>query len=631
MPLEVPRYDEPQVRQAPVQGPRAQPRLPIEAAGGGNAAAGVFHAAGDLAQTGGKINEQAFNRDAEASIRDYMGQLSAEETRLKVKMRELKGSNAFGATDQALKEFDQSRDKLLRDITNPLVKDRVGAHADAYRKSLFEAGEIYVAGQREEHDKLRTAALVANERNNAVTGYIDPDSPTKPARVMAAIARQRAAVADRLRGQDRNTVESAQATEESRTHMDVLDRMLVGGNDALAREYYAANQAGFYGDDKTQAERKLQAQSTLGAASRLVDGAFTDTTQQVPTGGNNWTTTGTAAVKTIEEFRSRLPKDLDPKTKELALDLARARFRDIHVADEQHQDGIFGDLWNRITTTGVLPLGEMTVLSPERQRALSTYAKMRARGEEPETDPAVLTDIYALPKGELAKMSKEQLLATYKNSLSPTKYDWLLDRWAAARDQKGEKYQSLIGDDDRILRAAQGLGLGGIKATDDYKAIKEKPEKSEALWRLREAVDARMVAFHADKKVNPDDKQKADIVAGVVRDFSKKVIIEHYDSTGQKDAFTDDYGNRMEYPDQERRIAELSAGQIRSSVFKMPWSTRQSFFNVANSAGLVRSGTSFKAWEDSNRERVNLAFLALELGGEHATDQVIERILTTGK
>lgn len=628
MPLEVPRYDQPHVRPAPMPGPPRRQEAPIEAFGGGPAAAGASRAAGDLAAAGGRIAGQEWNREAEAVIRDYLGQLSAEESRLALKAKALKGSEAFEATDQVLKEFDSSRDKLLQSISNPHVRDRVSAHAPSFRESLFRTSELHVAGERENHGRQRTAALVKQERSNAIDGYVDPDNPTKPLRVTKAIARQRAAIADQLRGQAPETIEAAQAMEESKTHLEVIDRMLTGGNDALAQKYYEANQAGFFGDDKTQVEKALQSGSRLGAASRLVEDAFTAKFEKTATGGNNWTLKEIPATRTIEEFRATLPKDLDDKTREIALDLARTRIRDRHMADEQRQDLDFKEAWNVVAAGGAVSPLKMQGLDPERQRALNTFSRQLARGEEPETNPVVLTEIYAMPKDALAKLSQEQLLARYRNSLSPVKYDWLLDRWAAARDAKVEKFQSLISDEERILKAAQGLGIGGIEPKDTYEEIKKKEDKAAGLWKLRQAVDARMAADHAASGKNPDDKRKAEILAGVVRDLSKEFVIEHYDMTGQKDAFTDDFGRRHEYPDTKLRLMDITPGHVKNSIFKMPWKTRQEFFNLAN-AGKPFGLDAFKNWEDANRERVNLAYLALEAG--EADDKTIQRILMTGK
>lgn len=622
MALEVPRYDEPLVRRTPIPGPVRNQPAPLEAFGGGQAAAGAFHAAGDLADLGGKINQQEFNAEAEASIRDYMGKLSAEEARLKAKMQTLKGTEALGATDQMLKEFDASKEKMLSGIANPVVKQKVDGHAAGFRSSLENSTELYAAGEKENADKKNTASLIASERNNAITGYVDPNSPTKPKRVMDAIARQRAAIGDQLHGQTQTTIETAQAIEESKTHSDVLERMLAGGNDLLAKEYYKANEAGFFGDDKTAAEKKLQAQSTLGAASRLVASAFDERTERVNTGGNNWTINQIPGVKTIEEFRAGLPKDLDDKTREVALDLARARFRDQHIADEQRQDSVFKDAWNTIAAGGMIPLAQMTSLDPERQRALNVYAKQVAKGgERDKSDPLVFAAFYAMTDRQLRDLTLEKLDSKIRPYFTTEAYEAAAKHWGAAHKDP-EAFKSLLSDQEITFSAFKSSGFGGIKKSDTLKGIEKDDDKADAFMQFKIAVDGARAKHLKDSGKNPDDDELKKIAGRVALRMAQTVSFDQYSFiTGDKLEEGALLGGLMK----DERIIDLKPNEIEKRFITMPWEFRQKMYNyAAGTPGGMAKGTPFKIWEDANRGRINRAFIAARLD---ASDEEIYQIL----
>ncbi len=534
MPLEVPRYDEPLVRPAPAPGPRQPQQAPLEAFGGGRAAEGAFRASGELAQAAGQINQQAFNQEAEAGIRDYVAQLSAEEARLKSNLQTLKGEEAFGATEKTLRDFDSSRDKLLSGIASPYVRDRVGAHSQAFRDSLFRSSEMYVAGEREDYAKRNTAALVSNERNNAGTDYVDPESPARPQRVMEAIARQRAAIADQLHGQSPQTIAAAQAIEESKTHSLVLDRMLAGGNDLLAKNYYEANQAGFFGEDKVQAERALEHSSYVGEAQRETDRIFAPTWKPIEgaLAGSGLKVQATPGAQNMDDVRKATVDIKDPKLRAAVEAMSRQRLEDMKHAERQRAMETYEAAAKLVDANPdtkpefLVPGGQWTQLPAEYRDALNR----RAAKEADDSKAWLQWMDFARDEQRTAALPRADFEAMFWSRLTPAHREKASDRWSSAGEAVAKggaklvEYKSFKTDKEEFLHALQRAQIGGITVDDTIETIQKDKTKRKAYIDYEDRVDDAFKKHLADTGKNPDDQAKQSIINKLImREKSVKI------------------------------------------------------------------------------------------------------------
>lgn len=607
MALEVPRYDERLVRPAPLPGPPRRSGQPLDAFGGGGAAEGAFRAAGDLAGTGGQIGQAGFNHEAEAAVRDYMGQLSAEEARISLKVKRAKGSDAFGATDQAMKEYDQSRDKILGGIGNVVVRDKVSAHAQSFRDSLFRASELHVAGERDNYDLQRTQALVKNERDNASSDYVDPDSPSKPKRVMESIARQRAAVADRMRGQAPETIAAAQAVEESKTHMAVLDRMLAGGNDALADEYYKANQAGFFGDDKAQAERALEHGSYLGKATRAVDFIFAP----------SWIgKTPSPGARTWSDVQKETSKIEDPKLRHLTEQLARQRLDD--MKRDEHQTAVENyEAAARIIDANpnkkpetLIPPAQWVALPAEYRDALSR----RAVKEMDDSKAWLAWMDFARDHRAAAALDKTDFEVMYWSHLNPTHREQAIKEWQTAGEAASKagakltEYNSLYTAREMILNSLRRAQIAGIDDEDTLATIQGDKDKRKALVDYTDRIEQAFRQHFADHSKMPDDTQKQSIIDRLIwRD--KEVKVER---------------PTMKWlPDVTRKLKDLSDDEIRridSGFDEIPVHSVDTIRRIASARfGLKLDPDTSSA----DKLRIARAYMASILG----KDDLVESIL----
>src|SRR5262245_14448061 len=124
----VPRYGEPQARQAPLPGVRVPTELPAAAAGGGEAAARAAGQARGLAQDAGALAAQEGEEAIRSTSAEYVTRISQEETRLKTKLAGVRGKGALEAADQTLAEFDKFHEGLGKEIENEEVRRRVQGH-----------------------------------------------------------------------------------------------------------------------------------------------------------------------------------------------------------------------------------------------------------------------------------------------------------------------------------------------------------------------------------------------------------------------------------------------------------------------------------------------------------------------
>src|SRR5262245_32639650 len=110
---------------------------PLEAFGGGE---GTAQSAGATRQFGREVaayHQEKLETALQTAADEAMNQLSAEEARLTLEMQKAKGKDAFGASQQALKDFDKYKQDLDRSIMNPVVKQYVGVKSGKHRDQLM--------------------------------------------------------------------------------------------------------------------------------------------------------------------------------------------------------------------------------------------------------------------------------------------------------------------------------------------------------------------------------------------------------------------------------------------------------------------------------------------------------------
>lgn len=596
------------------QAPRVPTDAPIEAFGGGRAAAGAIQAtsglASDLANIGYQMQDEADKTrlldEATAINQKTLDLRKAAETRL--------GENAIGFEQEALNDFDT----FAKEREKGLASDR---QRRMFQMSLAPRRQS-IGAWAQGHEFQQTRVVTEKKREASIESFkgLAAEDPDAYGDIAGGLIRS--VMDDRAQEFGWSKAQHAYETQKELTGMHTLtiDTMMSKGRDMDAVGYYQTFKGEIDPKAIPQLERALNEGSYRGQAQRLEDLIFS--TQYIDQGEAGVERIDAAA--SLEEAQARAREIQDEKLRDLTMTRVTHRWNQMEKAAADRADKTMESWGRKLEKSRDLesmiqtdPAGWEAMGIRERDTLRIVASKM-ARTTEEKTDMKRWTvDMYGTPPQMLAKETVAQLYAR-KAYMTDTDYKAFAKEWKEAREgaTKPEKFQSLIKDTELTLKAVQGLRLGGIDPKDDYEKIAKDDTKSQALWKFRQAYDSRMQAYHAETGKNPDDAQKEVILKKLEKDASRSVVIESHSMFGR---------------DRSVKVMELEPKHYKMP-WSVPWNAREKWFNLADSAGLVPKGgdraARFKKWEDENRERVNRAALAADEG---ANDEQVRKILIEGR
>lgn len=247
---------------------RVNPTAPLEAFGGGPAAASPIRAGEELVdsrldrlsleqdrdQKEYLAQAEKAKRDAqEVQLQDLDLGLAQLETDATTQARSLQGRDALHATEIVNKSWSKGVEDLTKGIYSPEVKQGFQKIAQARYGNLYRTVEGHVAKEREVYDDKQTEAYMSTARAGA--DYTNPDS------IGLSLFQQQNALARYARRKGLSTEgpkswladETAKAT--SKTHAVVLKRMVVEGQDKLAQDYAKAHEKEILDNDLAIVDR----------------------------------------------------------------------------------------------------------------------------------------------------------------------------------------------------------------------------------------------------------------------------------------------------------------------------------------------------------------------------------------
>jgi hypothetical protein len=416
------------------------------------------------------------------------------------------------------------------------------------------------------------------------------------------------------------------AQDTSHLYTSAIMGMLDAKNDLQARQAFDQYKDKLTADDQKRLAGPLDLGSTLGAAQREIDRLFgPDGTQRKTYDSGNKVAFEYGPVKTMAEVIDETKSIKDAKVRAEVENLARRRFADLKLSEDQQNEAIFSLIYKRIEQhPGVDPKGLAT---PDEWENKLTDPKLRndlrklAFGERV-TTPEMLTKLMSIPPVDLAKYSDDRMLTEF-GTMANADYKQALERRDTAR-KGGDGYKSMLSDDEILLAGLRKIGLGGVKPDDTLEEIKKDKKKENALLKFKEQVDgARATLAKAGKK--PDDIMTKDLVERAGFELSKKVKLVRRDPAFGVEAWADQAFGRKEVS-----VGQfLDTPELADQELEMPMDFASTLYSWAKSRpGTVAVGTDMNKFLDKNRGAVNRAFLAYTAG---ASEEQIRAAYLKGK
>lgn len=386
--MKVPQYQADQVTPQGLPGERFDPRAPIGAFGGGQATEGAFAQARGMAQDSAAIFADQAKEAAQQADNDVLNQarvdLNDQERAMKEKVSALKGRDALGTTSTLNEDLRKYSADYESKLYTPEQKQAYRQMVTARREYLLNWGNDREVQAK---DELHVGGLKAGTASSIERAASDPS--TVP--LESGMVDDNALALAKFHGLDKTQTALSRAQAQSDLHYSVLKRMVDGGQESAARDYYGEWKGNLIGEQADHMAKAMQNVDERGRAQTELMKIFAPKESVTQTGEMKWTVDKTEPTE--GETFAAVDKIKDPKLQDDVRARVRQRWEDIKRAkdDDLKADTLkAANIIEGTPTLDAIPADVFERLPLTTRRALLDRAKQVKAGEAP---PA-LSDRY---------------------------------------------------------------------------------------------------------------------------------------------------------------------------------------------------------------------------------------------
>ncbi len=508
----VPRY-EAGVQEKPLPAARVTTDAPsLEAFGGGASALAVGQETQRLGDLSYKLAEAEKAKADDIATIEFQTKLSSKKQELfwdpKTGAFGRKGKDALGAREDYGSQFDKYADDLEKGLSSNTQREMARKIRMKERLELDGQIEHHTFGEMQTFQKQTVQAGIATARNDGILNYSDP------AKVQDSIRLQEALIYQDAAGKPPAMLQYEIETARSKTHSEVVTRMLDNGQDLTAKAHFEQNRAMFTGEDAAKMEKSLKEGSLRGESQRQSDAIL-------------------AKHSDMQSALAEAKQVQDPHIRDAVTERVKDEFGLRKVAETQRVESLYKNAADIIDKTGnvdQIPPAQWSQFPLSDRAALKAYAKNRREGTQPETSWG---DYYGLkiqasnPQGreEFKKMN----LMPYRPIMADAEFKDLITLQTGLRngDEKAGKALDGFMTDQQIVN--DSLLAAGIDSTP---TAGKKDATRVMNFRRQVDVQVRAVQERTGKKATNEEVQS--IVDNLM---VKGVTEEHWYGNKKKPAF----------------------------------------------------------------------------------------------
>ncbi len=557
------------------------------------------------------IAKEELDYGMQVAVQEQIAAFSGEELRLKEELNKVKGKDAIEASEKTLKQFDKFYEKQDSGIGNPIVKRATRLKYQQYRDSLSKYAIPYANAEVRRFDDRTFAAVISNAQKLAWT---DPLNVGAFSDSMKAQVDAIEHYADR-NGLPQEEKAAMLSAARSTTNMGTMDALYARGLNSAGKAFYEANRDGFYGEDRTRAEKIVAEGSLRSEAYRVVDGLY-------------------AKGATFGEAQDEIRKIEDTDLRRMSMNLLEERDREVDAAKKKQMDDIYERAYKvfdsnpRIPPREAIPSNEWALLDSSYQKALNqTWSNLNKKSEGEQTDWAVHGVMCSLGREALQKMTLADVLKTARPYMSDTIYGEFFKKWQDAHDpMKAQKFQSDFSRDQMYMKTLAGAKIAGITEADlpnMSESLKKSDDKARAFGLFKEAVDVKRRDFHAATGKDPDDNATQAIASQIAFNWGQTLPAQLEGST-LFHPLSVEFALGRKSPQLYKFIE--SPESVKDFLFYMEPAEVDAFYNVSKSIpGLIPATMDRNQFLRDKKDQIRLAYLAYKNGG---TNEQIANILS---
>lgn len=372
------------------------------------------------------------------------------------------GENALEIESSTLADFD----KTVSDLRNGLVNDDQWRDFDDgaanLRLSMRSTIGRHVGNQREKLYLTQEDVALDNARKLAASDYVSEQRIGNALIEQSKVLSRRA---ERL-GWSPDILDAAIAAEESKTHIDVISRMLSDENYGLAEKYFSANGDGI-------ADPGLR--EKIGAAVK----GMAREAQALAVADTVWSTMGPRtdiSPVNLDAMRKEIDKRItDPKERKLALAELSDRAHQHDYASSERERANVASVWGAVdrgsTLADIRKMPEFKAL-PDRVKVAEEITRLReGKGE---SDDGKRFELYwRLNQADVLKgMSPNEIMGYYP-ALGKSYTESLMKKREELNDPAKEESAKV---DDAVF--SYWTTQAGITDKEDLGSLRYKVEQA---------------------------------------------------------------------------------------------------------------------------------------------------------
>lgn len=405
-----------------------------------------------------------------------------------------RGKDALGAPEEVQEGFE----KITGDIEAGLstdkqraawarLKSQEGQQLDLQvRRHTFEQVQTYRAGELKAH--------VENSMNAAIQNASDPK--------LVAVELQKAVGALKANapslGVGPEELDAQVRGVTSNVHLGVISQLLAQEKDQQAGAYFAATKDQISGDKLDEVQRALEEGSTRGEAQRQADVL--------------------GAKGTLQEQLDAAAKIDNPKVRDAVEDRLRRKEQDRRLEENRRDQATqltAYDILDRTADTTKIPPMMWSSFDGGTRAAMRSYAKIRAKGEEPETDWQTFYSLVEDAQTNPNRFMGVNLLS-YKAKLGDTEFKQLMGWRDAIRDGNRKLVDKEIAPlQERSAALSDVLRMHGFDPTP-----KEGSDDAQQVARIRRLLDQKVEVLQAGGKKASNEEIRAEAMDLMAREVT---------------------------------------------------------------------------------------------------------------
>lgn len=484
MPMQIPQFDNDQVQSVVNPTVRVEQSAPLENFGGGQAAAAVGDEVGKVTKETMQFYMEQKKAADNAIGQDVYAKLTSKKNQLiydpKSGAMTRKGQDALSVTDDYGKQFNDYADQIGSSLSN----DDQRAQFDHFKRQVGDElnGVLtkYSYGQSQELQDQQADTAMKTAQDDAVLNY------QEPGKVSQALDLQTNLLTNALKqkGMTDDVITEKVKEAKSQTLSNVIDRMVVNGQDMQARSTYDSVKGDITAPDAIRLEKTLEAGTMRGESQRKAD-SITDDAD-----------TMSDALDSAREIQ-------DPKLRDETLKRVKDYYADQTLAQKTDDDNRFNaasEILEKTKNLDSIPPQMMTNMSSAQKRNLEVRFTQLRDGIEPEANGETF---YNLQQMAVTPDLRDKFLGAnlleYNHQVTKGELSNLMSIQASMRKSDGEQDDQIRGLRTKTQVVSQTLGGLGLDK-----------DKSAVLEINRQVDDQISQQFPANsgKKPTGDDVQK---------------------------------------------------------------------------------------------------------------------------